>query len=637
MARKNYLYDAISEGLGEGYKLREARMAQLAKQKQDEEDLQIERALGKQRNVPDYVFDIKDPKQRQFWLEQHLKPKSLGEHVTNIADKIFGTGRSSQGMSQNQMPTIIRGNNNEPLAIQVGGQIVPTDQISPETVQHIEMLEQQQAQQSQHDSTFGTKAGNFLTGLGTRAVSLASGGDTAGLLGSGVNALRKLVETPETREAEKSKWAERLKGLSPQQISSLAQEGAFNELASPEEVSEAAMDFVPTANTLRKGLGKVVEGTAAEKYIASKNSTDEIWRELGDIAGIFSNPLQGSVTALKSGAPAIEKSKDVVPFVKKILGNAKDFPAQQLPNITKNILKASGVALTGKGAGWLTEAITGSEKLGKYVQNGIYLGYSLFPGFAKSLGKKAYNEFDNQVINPAIQQGKKVDLNPLRDQLRDTGSLGKKIERLSQHSQAGSFLRDEKSILQDTLQEADGLISPDALWTNIKEMGERLASGKTPDQAKGILKEMIKMQEDALKKFSDTIVPEGGKLLEKANDFWRTYHAIDDARQVVAENLNPRSFNAGAAFWLSGGYKALMKLSIAESARQFATKMMQSPAVRDAMGKLFKASTAQNAALTKKALDDLQSSSDKVLEGLPAKDRAEIIKALKESQRAQES
>jgi len=631
MARKNFLYDAISEGLGEGYKLREERMSQLAKQKQDEDDLIIERALGRQRNVPDYVFDIKDPKQRQFWLEQHLKPKSLGDHVSSIADKLFGTGRSSQGMSQNQTPTIIRGNNNEPLAIQVGGQIVPTDQISPETVKNLEMLEQQQAQANQHESNFKTKTSNLLAGLGTRAVGLASGGDTAAFALQALRGPERL--NPEQRLEGIERWKQELQNREPGSYEHRSAQDILRNLERGDR-EEDALNLIPSTQTLKKGLSKAVKGTDAEKYVASQNPTDEIWNEVGDVIGVIANPLKGAASSVLSGVNSADKTKDIT---KKIIGNITNISPEKLPSIAKNILKASGVAITGKAAGWLTEAYTGSEKFGKNVQNGIYLTYSLFPGFTKSLGKKAYNEFDNQVINPAIQQGKKVDLNPLRDQLRDTGSLGKKIERLSQHSQAGSFLRDEKSILQDTLQEADGLISPDALWTNIKEMGERLASGKTPDQAKGILKEMIKMQEDALKKFSDTIVPEGGKLLEKANDFWRTYHAIDDARQVVAENLNPRSFNAGAAFWLSGGYKALMKLSIAESARQFATKMMQSPAVRDAMGKLFKASTAQNAALTKKALDDLQSSSDKVLEGLPAKDRAEIIKALKESQRAQES
>ena len=627
MQDRNWGYKSLVQGIGEGLDLRQQRMAQLTKAKEDEEALQFERELGKQHNVPDYVFEIKDPKQRQFWLKHYLKPKSLGEHVSNIADKLLGTG--TRQTLQNQTPTIIKGHQNQPLAVQIGGQIVPTDQLSEETLQNIQMLEEQNAQAGQHESTFGTKLGNALSGFGTRAVSLASGGDTAGLLGSAVSGLQGLVENPERRESEKANWAERLKGLSPQQISSLAQEGAFNELANPQEVSEAAMDFVPTAGTLRKGVEKAVKGTEAEKYVASKNSVDEVWKELGDITGILSNPLQGAGSTLTKGTPVIEKAKDIAPFAKKILGNVAEVAPKKLPHIAGNILKASGVALTGKGAGWLTEAVTGSEKLGKAVQNGTYLMYSLFPGLAGKLGQKSYDEYQTGVIDKAVGEGKKVDLNPIRDQLNRKGSIGKKIDRLSSHSEAGSFIRNEQAMLQANLQEVDGHMSPDTLWANIQEMGERLASNQTPDQAKGVFKEIIEVQKDALKKFSDTIIPEGGKLLETANDFWRTKYAIEDEQQATREALNPRSFNAGAAFWLSGGYKALMKLSIANSSRQFATKMLQSPAVRDAMGKLFQASTTQNAALTKKYLDDLQSSSDKILNSLPAKDREEITKALK--------
>lgn len=623
-------FESIGQGLSRYQENQNESLKQLAQEKANEESLQIERELGKRHNVPEFVFEIKDPKQRQFWLKHYLKPKSLGEHVSNIADRLFGSGQNQN--QQNQIPTIIRGNNDRPVGVQIGSQLISADEISPETLQNIEMLEQQQALANQQPSTFGTKLGNALTGLGTRAVSLGSGGDIAGLLGSAVSGLSNLVQTPEIRETEKAKWAERLKGLSPQQISSLAQEGAFNQLANPEEVNEAAMNFVPTAQTLRKGIEKATEGTKVEKYVASKNSTDEIWKELGDIAGILSNPLSGAAKGLASGSQGINKAKDIAPFVKKIVGNIAEVAPKKLPQIAGNILKASGVALTGKGAGWLTEAYTGSEKLGKGVQNGIYLAYSLFPGFAGKLGQKSYDDYQNNVINKAVSEGKKVDLNPIRDQLNRKGSIGKKIDRLSSHSEAGSFIRNEQAMLQANLQEVDGHMSPDTLWSNIKEMNKRLASSKTPDQAKGVFKDMIKVQEDALKKFSDTIAPEGGKLLEMSNDFWKTKHAIEDAQQVTRDVLNPRSFNAGAAFWLGGGYKALMKLSIAESARQFATKMLQSPAVRDSMSKLFHASTTQNAVLTKKYLDELEKSSNKILNSLPAKDREEITKVLKKVQ-----
>ena len=173
MKDRNWGYKSLVQDIGEGFDTRQERMAQITKAKEDEEALQFERELGKQHNVPDYVFEIKDPKQRQFWLKHYLKPKSLGEHVSNIADKLLGTG--TRQTQQNQTPTIIKGHQNQPLAVQIGGQIVPTDQLSEETLQNIQMLEEQNAQAGQHESTFGTKLGNALSGFGTRAVSLASG------------------------------------------------------------------------------------------------------------------------------------------------------------------------------------------------------------------------------------------------------------------------------------------------------------------------------------------------------------------------------------------------------------------------------------------------------------------------------
>lgn len=586
------LFSGLQQGLSDRHSFSQELLKQAL---QDRNKQDQAKALGEyfeSKGLPRELSSQPEFVQKEY-LKSSLRPKSLSETLPELFNSVFGSGQQqSQQTSaqQNNQFRVIRDENNSPIAVQIGNETIPADQLPPETLKNIEILEQQQAQSNEEPSNYLTKASNFASGLGTRAAGLALGGDIAGLGTSGINALRNLVETPQIRENEKQKWSERTKDLDPQTISRLAEEGSFNQLASPEEVSEAAADFLPTTETIRKGIGKVVKGTPAEKYVSSDNETDKVWKNLGDTTRLLLRP------------------------------------SDSIPTLAKNALKAAGVASGGEIAGWLGKQATGSETAGNVIKNGSYLLYNLFPGLPSKLIKKGYQDYTDKVINPALKEGKMVDMKPFRESFDE---IGKKIDnRFVPTSESAEFLRNEASKVQD-LMGYQGRINPDALWNNIKEMGSYY--DKVPAQARGVFNDLINIQKNALKKFSDTIIPNGGSLLENANNLNKVGHQITEDLAFVKEISNPRNYGSGALFWLSGGFPLVMKASLGDAGRRFASHMLNSPAVRSTIGQLAKASAAENSVLVKKLVKSLDSKADSILNKMSEKDRTKVVDALKQA------
>jgi hypothetical protein len=652
MQDRNWGLRALVEGIGEGFDSRQERFSKLAKAKDDEESLAFERELGKQNNVPDFIFEIKDSKQRQFWLKHYLKPKSLGEHVSEFAGKLFGNGQSQnqfQGNTkQSEVPTIIRGANNQPLAVQIGSQIVNADEISPETLQSIEMLEQQNAQADQQDSTFGTKAGNILTGLGTRYAGLKSGGDITAAGVTGVHALGNLAGTEEGRESERQKWAERIKGLSPQEISSLASEGSFNQLANPEEVRESARNLLPTTETIQKGIEKVTKGTPVEKYVASKNESDLLNKDIGEVIALISRP------------------------------------GETLGETALNMVKGAGAVVSSKLAGWLTEKATGSERTGKFTENAGYVLYSLFPGLPSTLYNKAYDQFRDKVINPAVAQGKTVnltkykpELNKIKKDISDTfskGSLARqqldaeanKIEKfvektpssiareatkhpgekllntIKNEKKLNTLLKGEQLSTQELGQIKDFIkkvpkesakakesfekINPLQLWENAKKMGQSSYRNGLDKQAvdSGLYQKLIDLQKKAVTDFGNKFSPHGGELLEKADNFYKVSKDIQSSIDAVKDNISVRNLGVGSAIYMMSNFPTVLKVGAAYAVSKFFTHMLKSPAVRSEITELLKAGATQNTVLINKAMNRFNSQTDSQLSKLPAEDQRKI-------------
>src|SRR5690606_24209137 len=431
---------------------------------------------------------------------------------------------------------------------------------------------------------FGTGALTSLAGIPGDILQLGSN------IAGGLGLQSKDALTPEQRQNSIKHWQDKLKKLNPN----------TNEYTQAQEIIQNLQEGdqpvqFPTGDVLKREIiNPAVKGTTAEKFVTPQDDLDEFLQDIGGTTALLTNPTRN------------------------------------VPTLLKNTLKAAGVAVGGDALGWMTKNVTGSDKLGNAIKNGTYLLYSLFPGLPGRLGQKSYSEYTDKVINPAIEQGKVVDMKPYKEMFND---IGKKIDnRFTQTSDASHFLRNEAAKVQDMMG-YNSQINPDALWNNIKEMGSYF--DKVPDQAKGVFQELIELQKKALKDFSNTIIPNGGKLLENANDFWRTSHAIADDLAFVKQVSNPRNYGAGALFWLSGGFPLVMKASMGEAGRRFASRMFQSPAVRESITQLAKASSAQNASLVNKMITRLDKETETILSKMSAQDQRKIRAALEQANQNQ--
>ncbi len=112
------------------------------------------------------------------------------------------------------------------------------------------MLDQQN-KNNPDNSNYLSKASNLSFGAGSQVAGLP--GDIANLGLRGLSSLSGLVANP-NQEQEKELWEQRTEGMTPQQLSSLASEGAFNQLASPEQTQESASESVKATTTSSTSL-----------------------------------------------------------------------------------------------------------------------------------------------------------------------------------------------------------------------------------------------------------------------------------------------------------------------------------------------------------------------------------------------
>lgn len=589
-------FESIGQGLSRYQENQNERLRQLAEQQNKMEQLKKLEDYYESKGLPRQLAHQPEFVQKESY-KSHLRPKSLGEAISEyfvgnqhpmagVASSAFGQKNTNE-----PIPQIIRGANNEPVGVQIGSQLVSVDQISPETLQSLEMLEQQNAQNDQQESTFGTKAGNFLTGLGTRAAGLATGGDIVSAGVGGLNALSNLIPTQEGREAEKKKWAERLKNIDPQTLSELAQEGAFNDLANPEEVREAVRNLSPTTETFQKGLEKATKGTAAEKFVSPKNESDQWYKDIGEVASLLSRP------------------------------------GKTIADTATNVLKGAGAAVGGDLAGWLTKKATGNETAGNVVKNGSYVLYSMFPGLPSTLANKAYDQFREKVIKPAAEKGYAVDIAKFNPKINE---IKKEIEDTFKYNTSGARqqLETEVNKIQQYMA-PNGTVNPAQLWSNAKTMNSPKYRNKIDQQAQGIYQKIIDVQKDALVDFGNEFSPEAGNLLNKADDFYRTSHDIKKSFEGIKSLMSPRNYGAGAAIYLMGAFPTLIKVGAGTAAAKFMTKMLQSPAVRQEITQLIKAGSTNNAVLVNKAMSRFNSQTENQLKKLPEKDQAQVREFIK--------
>lgn len=634
MQDRNWGYRTLIEGLGEGLNAREERMAQLAKQKQDEEDLSFERELGKQHNVPDYVFEIKDPKQRQFWLKHYLKPKTLGQHVSDIAGKIFGTNHGGSQQSQ-QMPTIIRGSNNAPLAIQVGGQIVPADQISPETINHLEELEQQQQMQNEPRSWAET-LGQFSTGAGVGYLAKRANfvPDIASSAFSASKYLQDLGTSPTDVKNWQYEMMERNPNMKPLNLSPEQEQEAIEKYKSNREPTDLLESLIPsTHNILNKYIPGATKGTPLEPYTTAKGGNDRA-REAGNIATLFTRPAAAGM------------------------------------ELAKNFLKGTGIALAGDAVDIIGEHVTGSEAFGKGAKLAFYIGAGMYPGSAEKLSKEGYDKFKKDVIDKAAAEGTAMQAKPFQEKMikfakevnsdfphlsEDAKQLQNYITRVKNASglknvtekEAAELTRQISSlkkvmekhpnnaILSENLNKLENklngvvkdTIDPERMWSSIKDLNKIIMDPKNHSTAP-YFQRLKEMQEEALNAFADTVTPEGGRILKESNSLFRTHKQIEEDRDFIKSSTNIKG-GPGTLLWLtSGGYKAIIGLAGVKAAQSYMQRMLNNPTILRLTKEFLEASASRNVALTKQIADKLNKEGESVISQLSPEDQKAINHAI---------
>lgn len=428
-------------------------------------------------------------------------------------------------------------------------------------------------------SGFGSGIGQGLLSVDPRFLgqNLVSGGlGLTNMLGKAFGAEKNIVPDYETLQ-------EKGRGLTESFIDKLIQKAGSKKMADfyqkskethpiPEPLRKVSGIIPPTSSQVTELAKEASKGTPLEKFAIPQTETQKQYEDLGNVVGVLMNP-----------------SKAITE------GGAK--------GLAKNFAKATGIALGGDAAGWLTENATGSKTAGDVVRNGTYILSNLFPGTIDKLAKKAYNSFDNQVIKKAEKLGKKMNIKGLEDRV---WNLSKRVEQMSPGA-AKEWLINEFNILGNTLSRK--AVNPQNYYTYLKEFNKRFR--KAPDQAKIYGAQLKNALHDQMYKFANQVTPGSAQLLKDADRLYRTNAQIGQSaknlKQIISGNLL-----LGPALLFTGGYKKLLAAGAGYQAARYLNAMLRDPSIRASISQLARASAANNTVLMKRLLDNIDKRSKEI-------------------------
>lgn len=590
---RNWGLKELIGGVGQGLERRQNLIDAL---RQRDEQQQYQKELGdylETRGLPRSL--INHPEYAKIALKESLRPKSF---MQELLDELFPSRKQrnqfpSAMQNQSFSPQIVRDDKGNIKAVNIEGNLIPADQIPPQTLQQLEMAEaQMQSQGGSQPTTWGQSLGQFGTGVGAGLLSKALGflPDIASLplAAQNLGANPTDVKNWEYEMLERNPNQQGVENLNPQEAIA-----AYNQMRPLESLEKA---LPTTQNILNTYIPAVTKGTALEPYTVPKKG-EETAQELGSTTGILSN-LTGSI-----GQKAA------------------------------NILKSAGVALTGQAAKALGTTITGSEGFGEALKLGTYIGASLYPGHPGKLGAQEYEKFGKEVVDKAVAEGKNIQASPLRDKIKEFSA---KVQADFPH------LTEDAKLLQNEIAKAENSIfsstpktgylkdevSPDRLWNSIKDIGKKVRDQKyhtvTP-----YLDELMNIEKEALESFANTVTPNGGQILKDANNLYRTGKQLEKDQKFLKSTANIK-FGPGTLLWLtSGGYKAVAALAGAKAATNFVNRMVNNPTIVNLTKKLAEASLAQNVTLAKHTADRLNKKAESIVDQLPEADKKNIRDALK--------
>lgn len=639
-----YKLGELSKAFSPWNDLTEKVMARRKEQEESRKQSEINDQLApffESKGIPRAI--LQNPEYTKIALKELLKPpasKSFGEQ---LLDEIFtsrknrnqGLGFQQGGMKQG-MPQIIRNKQGNIQAIIIDDQVIPADQIPPETLKQLEIAEAQaQSQNEQEPTTWGQSLGQFGTGVGAGLLSKALGflPDIASLplAAQNLGANPTDVKNWEYEMLERNPNQQGIENLNPQEAIE-----AYNQMR-PLSALEKALPT--TQNILNTYIPAATKGTALEPYTIPKKG-EETAQKIGSVTGLFAKPGGGLI------------------------------------NTAKDLFKSAGIALSGHAVGATTKAATGSERAGEAAEGLFYLGASMFPGSARHLGEERYEKFGQEIVDKAKAEGKTINPNKglankildfeaevvkdfphATDDVRKLQNEITKLKNVSgikgvaaKSSKEVKELTDligatEKAIekfpnvqyLKDNLQKYESelhnitggnAIDPGRLWDRIKDLKKVVNS--SDHSIRPYMERLNDIQKEALNTFADSVIPGGSQILSEANGLWTTAHKIEQDTDFFKNKANAK-FGLGMLPWLAGGgYKVLVAQAGLQSAKAYLKHMAENPAIQKLTAQLANAASRQNIALVKNISDRLNKKAETIVDQLPEKDQMNIRKALAE-------
>lgn len=399
------------------------------------------------------------------------------------------------------------------------------------------------------ESSIAQNLSSLGTGLATRGLGLR--GDLADLGVAAAEYFSPFQMSPERKEQRMGELQEKLKNLSPDSYEAQRAQLALGALQ--DESLSNLRSYLPSTENIRKQVQQAAKGSALEPFLVPQTDSQKWWQEMGDIAGILSNPI----STVKQGALAL----------------------------AKKLATSTLTAMGGDLAKWMTEKATGSELLGNVVKNGMYLMYMLNPGLPQKLAAQKYSEFEQKALEPAVKAG--ITAKAGKAERAILKQVDNKIRRLVPDSKAYKYLGNEYNALEDlALKNA---ASPREIYENIKRMNGNYSD--VPQQAKPLFKQMVDVQRDMLKKAVSKVDPRAYKLYESANDLFRTSRQIPEEIGKVRDIILPRKLNLGTALFLTGNYKTMLAAGLGGAAAKMVNRALKSPAIRTEITQALKAAS----------------------------------------------
>ncbi len=339
----------------------------------------------------------------------------------------------------------------------------------------------------------------------------------------------------------------------------LAQQGA----ADLAEMGGAALP-PSSEQVINPLLESAVKGTSAEKYVIPQTEGQQQAEDVASLAALAYKNVPGLAGKATEGAKALAKS------------------------FGSNV------------ANWMTKAYTGSEDLGNAVGIGTFIASTVVPGSFKKMAEDKYAKVQNEIMEPAMREGKKINFN----------SYGEELDKVEKSARTFRPNSPERTAIESSigeikeLMDPKGSVSPEALWNNVRSQNQNYKH--IPPLARNKFKKITQIQYDAIEDFGKKYNPNAAKALKEGNAIWRTMNENAATRKNIISHIPLRRLGPAALAWMAGVPLPAI-IGTAGGAYAVATmkQALKNPAIRSDIWRLAKAGAANDAAVINKLTNKL--------------------------------